>query len=76
MKTIFINLKDKSYYNYQNLPEGIASVNEFDNNIYIYNDNSLYKIDRLENGFNQTLYYNINKNIKNIKRVLACLYKL
>ena len=52
-----------------NLPEGIASVNEFDNNIYIYNDNSLYKIDRLENGFNQTLYYNINKNIKNIKRV-------
>lgn len=64
-----INLKDKSYYNYQNLPEGIASVNEFDNNIYIYNDNSLYKIDRLENGFNQTLYYNINKNIKDIKRV-------
>lgn len=60
-----ICLEDKTYTSYNNLPEGIITINEFDNNMYIYNNNKLYKIDNLNNSYE---YYSIN-NITNIKNV-------
>lgn len=66
---VLINKQTNMNNHYVNIPNGQKIFNEFDNNLYIYDDSKLLLIDLKDNEFTTSLYYSLPLDISQIKMV-------
>lgn len=67
----FVSINKQTYVNnhYTNLLNGQKIFNDFDGNLYVYNDSKLWSIKLEDNNFSSSLFYTLPSEITQIKTV-------